>query len=121
MGAKTAAKCTLSIRVDLPDKRIGPGKIALLKALDKQHSIQLAAAALQMSYPRALKLLEEMNEDLIAPVTTSRRGGSSRGGTSLTKEGRALIDAYEGLCKSATDATRSERRTITSLFKPRSD
>ena len=53
----------LSIRLDLTSgDRIGPGKIALLEAIQEAGSISGAARALGMSYRRAWLLVEEINE-----------------------------------------------------------
>ena len=43
----------LSLRIDLPQGRIGPGKIALLEAISREGSISAAGRALGMSYKRA--------------------------------------------------------------------
>ncbi len=52
----------LSIRLDLTSgDRIGPGKIALLEAIQEAGSISGAARALGMSYRRAWLLVEEIN------------------------------------------------------------
>ena len=40
---------------------VGPGKIALLEAVDKTGSITAAAKSLDMSYRRAWLLLDELN------------------------------------------------------------
>jgi len=46
----------LSLRIDLPQGRIGPGKIALLEAIGREGSISAAGRALGMSYKRAWDL-----------------------------------------------------------------
>jgi len=52
----------LSIRIDLPSgSRIGPGKIALLEAIQSTGSISAAARSIGMSYRRAWLLVEEIN------------------------------------------------------------
>ena len=43
---------------------VGPGKIALLEAVDKTGSITAAAKSLDMSYRRAWLLLDELNRSL---------------------------------------------------------
>ena len=52
---------TLSLRIDLPGGRIGPGKIALLEAIDREGSISAAGRALGMSYRRAWDLVDTLN------------------------------------------------------------
>jgi molybdate transport system regulatory protein len=58
----------LSIRLDLTSgDRIGPGKIALLEAIQATGSISAAARKIGMSYRRAWLLVEQINESLAEP------------------------------------------------------
>jgi len=52
ISAGPAGGCSLSLRIDLPSGRIGPGKIDLLEAIDREGSISAAGRALGMSYKR---------------------------------------------------------------------
>ena len=54
---------------------VGPGKIALLKAIDRTGSITAAAKSLDMSYRRAWLLLDELNRSLARPAVDSAKGG----------------------------------------------
>jgi len=47
---------------------IGPGKVALLEAVDATGSITAAAKALGMSYRRAWMLVDELNSSLRTPA-----------------------------------------------------
>ena len=79
---------TLSVRIDLDTgARIGPGKIALLKAVGETGSISAAGRTLDMSYRRAWKLIEELNASFKEPLVTSQTGGKSGGGAQLTTLG----------------------------------
>ena len=73
---------------------IGPGKIALLEALDEAGSITAAAKALGMSYRRAWLLVDELNQSLRAPAVVTAAGGAQGGGSRLTDSGRALVTLY---------------------------
>ncbi|SEK82683.1 molybdate transport system regulatory protein [Roseateles sp. YR242] len=73
---------------------IGPGKIALLEALDEAGSITAAAKALGMSYRRAWLLIDELNQSLREPAVATAAGGAQGGGSALTKSGRALVALY---------------------------
>lgn len=97
----TAPKASgLSIRIDLPGGgRFGPGKAALLEAIAELGSINKAATKLGMSYPRAKKLVEEMNRDFMTPLVISSQGGADGGGSRLSGTGLALSDIYQQLCK----------------------
>ncbi len=107
---------TLSIRVDIGEARIGPGKVALLEAIDAHQSIRAAADALGMSYPRALKLLDALNTAARTPLTQSAHGGAHGGGTCLTPAARRVIDAYRRLCAQAREASAPELSALESLF-----
>jgi molybdate transport system regulatory protein len=62
----------LSIRLDLTSgDRIGPGKIALLEAIQATGSISAAARKIGMSYRRAWLLVEQINESLQEPAVTA--------------------------------------------------
>lgn len=76
---------------------IGPGKIALLEAIERTGSITGAAKALGMSYRRAWLLVEETNLALRAPAVVTAAGGSRGGGTQLTPSGRRLCERYRAI------------------------
>lgn len=77
--------------------QIGPGKIALLKAVAAERSIAAAARALDMSYRRAWLLIEEINAACGQKAVAARVGGAARGGAALTARGQALIALYDRL------------------------
>ena len=90
----------LSIRIDLPGGgRFGPGKAALLDAIGGLGSINKAATHLGMSYPRAKKLVEEMNKDFGVALVISAQGGADGGGSRLTDAGENTRVMYQELCK----------------------
>ena len=95
-------KARLWIKIDLGEGRqIGPGKIALLKAIGEQRSIAGAARSLAMSYRRAWLLVDEMNRDFSAPVVETKVGGKGRGGARPTALGEALVEAFEEITGAA--------------------
>ena len=113
---------TLSIRIDFPGGgRLGPGKAALLQGISEAGSIRSAADALGMSYPKALKLVEQMHADFKAPLIHSHHGGRDRGGSKLTETGKAVLTAYVTACAEAEKATTAQRRTIASALRPQKD
>lgn len=89
---------SLSIRVDLPNgRRFGPGKADLLAAIAATGSVSGAARALGMSYPRALRLVDDMNTLFAAPLIETFHGGKSRGGARLTAGGESVLACYREL------------------------
>ena len=95
---------TLSLRIDLPRGRIGPGKIALLEAIDREGSISAAGRALGMSYRRAWDLVDALGGILGTPAVAAAPGGYRGGGASLTDAGRALVADYRAIERAARRA-----------------
>jgi len=90
----------LSIRIDLPGGgRFGPGKAALLDAIADLGSLNKAASHLGMSYPRAKKLVEELNRDFGVPLVISVQGGADGGGSRLTDAAESVREMYGELCE----------------------
>ena len=91
----------LSLRIDLPQGRIGPGKIALLEAIDREGSISAAGRALGMSYKRAWDLVDALNRLLGASVVEATTGGYRGGGAALPATGRCLVADYRAIERAA--------------------
>ena len=86
------------------DILLGPGKADLLDAIRRTGSIRVAASSLGMSYMRAWELIRAMNEGFAKPVVATVRGGSARGGASLTKNGGVLLALYREMERASLDA-----------------
>jgi molybdate transport system regulatory protein len=76
---------------------IGPGKVALLEAIEQTGSITSSAKKLGMSYRRAWLLVDETNRCLVRPAVQTAAGGQRGGGSSLTPVGVELIRRYRAL------------------------
>jgi molybdate transport system regulatory protein len=88
----------LSIRVELTGgARIGPGKAALLEAIERMGSISAAGRDLGMSYRRAWALVEDLNQSLGLAVVAASAGGAGGGGATLTDAGRAVLEHYRAI------------------------
>ncbi|MAN72506.1 MAG: LysR family transcriptional regulator [Henriciella sp.] len=111
-----SGQARLSVRIDLPNGgRFGPGKAALLRAIASEGSIRKAAAALSMSYPRALKLIDEMNGDFSTPLISSSHGGATGGGSSLTAMGEQVLALYAEITDAASTASTKAVGTLCRL------
>lgn len=95
---------------------VGPGKIALLEAIESTGSITAAAKSLDMSYRRAWMLLDELNRSLAQPAVDSAKGGLQGGGSSLTEGGRQLIALYRRIEKRAEVACRDDITQLMSML-----
>jgi molybdate transport system regulatory protein len=85
-------------RIDFADNNnLGPGKIALLEAVQASGSISDAARVLKMSYRRAWLLVSSMNAAFDEPVTVAVTGGRGGGGARVTVFGSTLIALYRTL------------------------
>ncbi|QEI09116.1 LysR family transcriptional regulator [Pigmentiphaga aceris] len=96
---------------------VGPGKIALLEAIQVHGSISAAARSLGMSYRRAWLLIEELNKALNSPATSSEQGGQRGGGSLLTPVGAEIIRLYRAIERDAYQACADDIGTLTSLLK----
>jgi len=76
---------------------IGPGKVALLEAIQQTGSITSSARKLGMSYRRAWLLVDETNRCLVRPAVHTVAGGQRGGGSSLTPVGVELVRRYRAL------------------------
>jgi molybdenum ABC transporter molybdate-binding protein len=67
---------------------LGKGRLELLEAIDRWHSISEAARQMAMSYRRAWLLVHSMNEAAGEALVESATGGSHGGGAHLTPRAR---------------------------------
>ncbi len=102
----------LSLRIDLPQGRIGPGKIELLEAIDTEGSISAAGRALGMSYRRAWELVDALNKLLGVPVVEASTGGYRGGGALLTDQGRQLVADYRAIERAAHRAAETRLEAL---------
>jgi molybdate transport system regulatory protein len=85
----------LTIRFDFDgERRLGPGKIALLEAIAQTGSISAAGRAHKMSYRRAWLLVEELNHLFRHALVIARPGGVKGGGAGLTSAGERVVALY---------------------------
>lgn len=103
----------LTLRVDRDGERwLGPGKIRLLELIAEHGSISRAGREMAMSYRRAWRLVEAMNDSLGQLVVAARPGGAGGGGATVTPAGAALIDCYR---KAEADAIRAAGPALAAL------
>tara|TARA_B110000483_G_C17722690_1_gene361519 strand:+ start:176 stop:529 length:354 start_codon:yes stop_codon:yes gene_type:complete len=109
----------LKLKLILQDNAtlLGRGKIELLKAIAKEHSLSKAAKSLGMSYRRAWLLIRELNDSMETPVLITQTGGQSGGGSELTETATRLIELYEKLATDAELATTATREQVAYLLK----
>jgi len=106
--AKTSKLPSLSLRIDLDEGRIGPGKIHLLENIHSCGSIAAAGRAMNMSFKHAWDLVNDLNRICECPVIEPEKGGRDGGGSALTPFGLSLIDRYRSIERLVTPAAREE-------------
>lgn len=74
---------------------LGDGKWRLLKAIDETGCLNDAMKKLGLSYRKTWDNLVKIEETLGFKIVEKQRGGASGGKTVLTKEGKAIVDAFD--------------------------
>ena len=112
-----SARVQFRLRIgDATSWAIGPGKVALLEAIDETGSISAAARKLKMSYKRAWDLVSEMNESLVKPALLTAPGGRAGGGTTITPVGRLIIETYREIEQAAASNAAAQIQSLKELL-----
>src|SRR5258708_22454401 len=96
---------------------LGPGKADLLEAIGRLGTLRDAAAEMKMSYMRAWKLIQIMNEAFREPLVITTRGGTEGGRAQLTPAGRAVLKLYRRLERESVAATRESWKTLRKMLR----
>lgn len=87
--------------------KLGPGKVALLEAVEEYGSISAAARALGLAYGRAWERVDDLNTCFKKPVVkTSARGAE------LTAFGSELVGRFHSMEQSALRAVSKDLRKL---------
>ncbi len=73
---------------------VGQEDARLLEMINEKGSISEAAISIGRSYRYAWAAIKEMEAALGVKLVSSKRGGRSRGSTSLTNDGKKVLDEY---------------------------
>ena len=98
---------------------LGPGKVALLEAVERTGSITGAAREMEMSCRRAWKLIEAINGDFKSPLVAKNAGGAGGGGARVTDAGYDALKRYRSMEDKAGQAVRQEILDFAALLNPR--
>jgi len=108
---------SLRVRIHLGEEiAMGPGKADLLEAIREEGSIAAAGRRLEMSYRRAWLLVGTMNRCFRGPLVATERGGSDRGGASLTPLGLEVLARYRAMEAAARSAAEAEAKPLGALL-----
>lgn len=86
---------------------MGPGKAALLEAIDREGSISAAGRALGMSYRRTWLLVDSMNRCWADKLVDTTPGGGRDKGARVTDCGRQVLALYRALERDLLDPARN--------------
>ena len=75
----------------------GPGKAALLDAIEGCRSIAAAGRSLGLSYSKTRRLVDEMNRSFRLPLVETAKGGSLGGGARVTETGLRIRAVFRDM------------------------
>jgi molybdate transport system regulatory protein len=94
--SRSPPKAVLQLRQGT-DARVGPERIALLRAIAEQGSISAAARAVGLTFRGAWDAVQALNNLFDQPLVASQTGGRQGGGAQVTAAGHAVIAAFARL------------------------
>ena len=106
----------IKVKLEITNKKeeqfFGAGPLWLLRQIAEHGSISQAAQAMELSYVKALKLLNRLEENVNRRVITRARGGHERGGAQLTPYGRQLVAVYTAYEEKVKEFARREFKQL---------
>lgn len=97
-------KLCYKIWIDNDGKAFGTGPYNVLYSIDKYGSLNEAAKKLNMSYTKAWKLINMVEERLGFKIIERHIGGNDGGGSYLTIEAKEFMKKYEAFRLDAEEA-----------------
>lgn len=86
------------------NKIFGRGPKELLIRTEQMGSLRRAASSMNMSYSKAWSLVSNLEKSLNIQILDKKVGGANGGSSTLTDEGRALVEKYDRLEKEIDEA-----------------
>jgi len=96
---------------------MGPGKAALLEAIEREGSISAAGRALGMSYRRTWLLVDSMNRCWAEKLVDTTPGGGRDKGARVTGCGKQVLAAYRMLERDLLNAADADLGTLSTLLR----
>ncbi len=88
-------KVGYKVWLDNHGKAFGDGPYELLRRVEKLMSLHRAASQMDMSYSKAWRLIQTLEERLGFALLVRKVGGPSGGGSRVTSRGKDLMSHYE--------------------------
>ena len=119
MTQDAAPRLKIKTQIMVSDEiAIGPGKAALLEAVERTGSISAAGRDLGISYRRTRDMIDVLNRHWGSPVVETAKGGSAHGGSVLTVRGREVLAAWRALDEEMHRASEHHAAALLQLAKP---
>lgn len=83
------------LKTDAGEPFMGIGQVWLLQGIERTRSIAEAAREMDLSYPKALRMLKNVERGLGAPAVVRHKGGAGHGGAELTALGQDFLRRYD--------------------------
>ncbi len=93
-GERLPLQMDLRVTMRGEDTFWGPGCAQLLELVQASGSIRRACECMHMAYSKGWQMIRQAEAELGFPLLTRSRGGSAGGGSALTAEGAAFLDAW---------------------------
>ena len=107
----------LKIKIEVHDNfNIGPGKIALMESIISCGSISSAAKKMGMSYRKAWKLVNEINNASKTKIILTHTGGKGAGGAKVSPDGIFFIKAFRNIEKKVFKEAINQQKYINKIF-----
>lgn len=84
----------------------GEGPCRLLRGVQECGSLRAAATRMNLSYSKAIAMVNRVEEALGFPLTEKQIGGKGGGGSVLTEEAISFLEKYEAYREACYEANR---------------
>ncbi len=113
----TRDKNPIKIKIQVTKSlQVGPGKILLLERIGKTGSISKAAKSIGLSYRKAWKLVNELNNYSVKKLVYAKAGGEGVRGSKLSEDGKEFIKIYRKIQNKLNKLTIKEKKDLEKLF-----
>lgn len=92
---KANLRCSNKLTISRDQKFFGPGVKNLLDYIERTGSVKSAAERMNISYSKAWKMINTMEEELQVEIVTRNPGGFRGGESHLTEYGKNFLRKYE--------------------------
>jgi len=91
----------INVKITIGDEQgrffMGSGLAWLLEGIERHRSISAAAREMNLSYPKALKMIRNIEGGLGHQIVLRHKGGNKRGGAELTPVGEEFLRRFRHL------------------------